>query len=104
MSENMLQQVADRERQAETVRAAAQDTAAILVDKARQEGEQLLFRTRQEAQAQAKELLAKAEADGKRQAQEVLEQAADEARHLKQSASQQLDQVAAWIVGRVVRD
>lgn len=104
MSMDAIHQVAEREEAARALRRKAQQEAQERVERAQQEGQERLDSARKDAMAQARAQLARGEAQEQESTRIALTKYQTQCEALKTQAEARLNDAAALIVGKVVKD
>jgi vacuolar-type H+-ATPase subunit H len=102
MSLDAIKKVTETEEFARQAKAAAESAAKKLLSDAEQNGKLALETARAEAETVVQDWTAQAESQAAVEAEKDIAQAKRDCERMRSSAADRLDDVAAWIVRRVV--
>ena len=102
MNEQLIQQILEIEKQAESIYQAGVHDAEQLQRQAEQEAQTLLEKARAEAHQEAQRLTSNSQANGERECERILDESEDKSRKIETQAAQHFDHTVDYVLNRLV--
>jgi vacuolar-type H+-ATPase subunit H len=102
LNEQLIQQILEIEKQAQSIYQAAVRDAEQLQEQAEQEAQTLVEKAHAEAQEEAQRLASDSQANSKRECERVLAESEDKSRQIETQAAQHFDRAVNYVLDRLM--
>jgi vacuolar-type H+-ATPase subunit H len=102
LNEQLIQQILEIEKQAQSIYQANVDDAEQLQKQAEQEAQTLIEKARTDAKEEAQRLAADSQANGERECERILAESEDKSRQIETQAAQYFDHAVNYVLDRLM--
>jgi V/A-type H+-transporting ATPase subunit G/H len=102
LNEQLIQQILEIEKQAQSIYQAAVSDAEQLQKQAEQEAQTLIEKARAEAHEEAQRLASDSQANGKSERERILAESEDKSRQIETQAAQHFDRAVNYVLDQLI--